>query len=98
MNQDTKNEVRIEIPKLNRNEFNVFEEKSDVPILLIILVILSIPIVMGRVRNFSFPINVKSSKNSTINSESDLKKPEENRNEDTFIIEKQYKKTPSKSF
>lgn len=61
MTQKSPNEVRIQIPKSNRNELEVLEEKSDVHILLIILVILSIPIVMGRIRNIKFPTSLKSS-------------------------------------
>lgn len=53
--KSSNNDVKIQIPK-NNNELEILEEKSDVHILLIILVILSIPIVMGRIRNYSYPI------------------------------------------
>lgn len=57
MKQNISNEVAIQIPNSQEDDF--FEEKSDVHILLIILVILSIPIVMGRIRSASFPVDTK---------------------------------------
>lgn len=57
MSQKLQSEVRIQIPKHHNYDLEVVEEKSDVHILLIILVILSIPIVMGRIRNLSYPTN-----------------------------------------
>jgi hypothetical protein len=58
MTQTTPKDVMIQISKINEREIEVLEEKSDVHILLIILVILSIPIVIGRIRNSIFPIDL----------------------------------------